>query len=110
MVNSASSSLCNRLFLASWSRRTGSVAGLETLYNTDRIILFFQLVLRCQCYSRVCVNMLQDTGFLSKQTAWQNFGGAIYCAKKHTKKMASALFGHYLGLEQKTGIFRKWSN
>lgn len=62
----------NELFLAQWSRRTGSIAGLKTLCTADRIILFLQLVLRRQCDSHVCMNMLQHKGLLSKQTAWQN--------------------------------------
>lgn len=47
------------LSLASWCRRTGRDAGLETLYTADRIILFLQLVLRCQCDSHM--NMLHHT-------------------------------------------------
>lgn len=61
-----------------WSRGTGSRAGLGTLYTADRIILFLQLVLNCQCDFHVCMNMLQHAGFLSNRTAWENFGGAIY--------------------------------
>lgn len=51
------------------------MAELETLLPADRIILFLQLVLKCQCDSRM--NMLLHTG-ISVQSAWQNFGGAIY--------------------------------
>lgn len=75
------------LSLASSSRGTCSIAGLETLYTADRIISFLQLVLKCQCVFHVWMNMLQHTGFLSKQTAWQNFGGAIYWLCQNTKKI-----------------------
>lgn len=84
----------DELSFATRSRRTGRVAGLETLYSADRIILFLQLVLRCQCDFHM--NMLQHTGFLSKQTAWQNFGGAIYWMCQNTKQKKWLL--HFLGI------------
>ena len=90
------------------SRRTGSVAGLETLYTADRIILFFQLVLRCQCDTHVCMKVFQHTGLLSKQTAWQIFGGAIHwLCQKRPKYMASALFWALFRIRTEDWLFQE---
>lgn len=90
---------------ASCSRGTGSIVGLETLYTADRIILFLQLVLRCQCDS--CLYEYASTYRISLQTdclaeLWWCYILIVpkYKKKNKNKKGKEKYFLHFLGIVQ----------